>query len=144
MSNLEIKHTYITVMTQNAGEYYDITDDLIQFCKECNINTGLMIAYSLHTTTGLVVNEGSDPGVGKDVSEILWKLVPESRNWKHTEESPLDSAAHVKAQLIGNSIFLGVEKGKIVLGEWQRVYFIEYIESRERKVFTMLLGTNNS
>jgi secondary thiamine-phosphate synthase enzyme len=130
MSNLEIKHTYITVMTQNAGEYYDITDD--------------MIAYSLHTTTGLVVNEGSDPGVGKDVSEILWKLVPESRNWKHTEESPLDSAAHVKAQLIGNSIFLGVEKGKIVLGEWQRVYFIEYIESRERKVFTMLLGTNNS
>ena len=98
------------------------------------------MAYSMHTTTGLVVNEGSDPGVGKDVSEILWNLIPEDRNWNHTEESPLDSAAHVKAQIIGNSLFLGIENNKLVLGTWQRVYFIEYIEERERKVYVIILG----
>jgi thiamine phosphate synthase YjbQ (UPF0047 family) len=42
-----------------------------------------------------------------DVSEILWQLVPEEREWHHTEETQLDSAAHVKAQMIGNSVILG-------------------------------------
>ena len=102
--------------------------------------SGLLIAYSLHTTTGLVVNEGSDPGVGQDVSEIMWNLIPEERDWYHTEESPLDSAAHVKAQIIGNSILLGIKDNKLVLGTWQRVYFIEYIEAREREVFVSILG----
>lgn len=140
MSQLEIFTDYITVNTDNAGAYYDITEDLQRIVIEKKILCGILFAYSLHTTTGLVVNEGSDPGVGKDVSEILWGLVPENRVWNHTEESPLDSAAHVKAQMIGNSIFLGIDKMKLVLGTWQRVYFIEYIEARERKVFVSIVG----
>ncbi|MHA1971569.1 MAG: secondary thiamine-phosphate synthase enzyme YjbQ [Candidatus Hodarchaeales archaeon] len=137
---MEIISKYFTIKTKKAGEYYDITPKIEDFVKESEFYQGLLIAHSLHTTTGLVVNEGSDPGVGKDVSEILWNLVPESRDWHHTEESPLDSAAHVKAQLIGNAIFIGLDRGKLVLGEWQRVYFVEYIEARERKVFAMILG----
>ena len=101
MKDIEFKNTYINVNTRKAGEYYDVTDDLIRFVRETGIKQGLLMAYSLHTTTGLVVNEGSDPGVGKDVSQILWEIIPETREWHHTEESPLDSAAHVKAQVIG-------------------------------------------
>ncbi|MHA1226316.1 MAG: secondary thiamine-phosphate synthase enzyme YjbQ [Candidatus Hodarchaeales archaeon] len=137
---MEITSKYFTINTKKAGEYYDITHDIEDFVNKSEIYQGLLIAHSLHTTTGLVVNEGSDPGVGMDVSEVLWNLVPESRNWHHTEESPLDSAAHVKAQLIGNAVFIGIDGGKLVLGKWQRVYFIEYIEARERKVFAMILG----
>jgi len=137
---MEIASKYLTIHTKRAGEYYDITDELKRFVEESNLTKGLLIAHSLHTTTGLVVNEGSDPNVGKDVSEVLWELIPESRNWNHIEESPLDSAAHVKAQLIGNAVFIGIDKGNLVLGEWQRVYFIEYIEARERRIFALILG----
>ncbi len=140
MTGIKFHTEYIKVRTNQAGEYYDITDDIIKFVKSCKVKKGLLMAYSLHTTTGLTVNEGSDPGVGKDVSEVLWELIPESRKWNHTEESPLDSAAHVKSQIIGNSIFLGVDEWMPVLGTWQRVYFIEYIEARERQVFLVLLG----
>lgn len=140
MNGFKITSEYVTVNTQAAGEYYDITDNLQAIISDKKIQRGLLMAYSMHTTTGLVVNEGSDPGVGKDVSEILWNLIPEDRNWNHTEESPLDSAAHVKAQIIGNSLFLGIENNKLVLGTWQRVYFIEYIEERERKVYVIILG----
>ena len=140
MVNIKFHTKYIDVKTKQAGEYYDVTDNLIKFVKESKVKKGILMAYSLHTTTGLTVNEGSDPGVGKDVSEILWNLVPESRDWNHTEESPLDSAAHVKAQLIGNSIFLGIDDYSLVLGTWQRVYFIEYIEARDRKVFVTVFG----
>jgi secondary thiamine-phosphate synthase enzyme len=140
MVGIKFHTKYIDVQTKQEGEYYDITDDLLEFVQNCKIKKGLLMAYSLHTTTGLTVNEGSDPGVGKDVSEVLRDLVPESRNWNHTEESPLDSAAHVKAQVIGNSIFLGVDASSLVLGTWQRVYFIEYIEARDRRVFVTLFG----
>jgi len=140
MADIKFHTKYIDVKTNRAGEYYDITDDIIEFVKSCKIKKGLLMAYSLHTTTGLTVNEGSDPGVGKDVSEVLWELIPESRDWNHTEESPLDSAAHVKAQIIGNSIFLGIDEYSLVLGTWQRVYFVEYIEARDRKVFLVLFG----
>ncbi len=140
MVGIKFHTKYIEVKTKRAGEYYDITDDIIKFVKDSKIEKGLLMAYSLHTTTGLTVNEGSDPGVGKDVSEILWELIPESRDWNHTEESPLDSAAHVKAQIMGNSIFLGVDDSSLVLGTWQRVYFIEYIEARDRTVFLTLFG----
>lgn len=140
MTQFDVKNTIIKVKTKKAGDYYDITDDLLQFVEQNPLQHGLLVAYSLHTTTGLVVNEGSDPGVGKDVSEILWGLVPEERKWFHTEESPLDSAAHVKAQIIGNSILIGIKENKLVLGTWQRVYFIEYIEAREREVFVSILG----
>jgi len=140
MSQLQIFTDYVVINTENAGAYHDITEDLQQIVTEKRIHSGILLAYSMHTTTGLVVNEGSDPGVGKDVSEILWGLVPENRVWNHIEESPLDSAAHVKAQMIGNSIFLGIDEMKLVLGTWQRVYFIEYIEARERKVFVSVIG----
>ena len=140
MTQFNVKNTIIKVSTKKAGDYYDITDELIQFVSQNPLKNGLLIAYSLHTTTGLVLNEGSDPGVGQDVSEILWNLIPEERGWYHTEESPLDSAAHVKAQIIGNSILLGIKDNKLVLGTWQRVYFIEYIEAREREVFVSILG----
>ncbi|MFW9856303.1 MAG: secondary thiamine-phosphate synthase enzyme YjbQ [Candidatus Thorarchaeota archaeon] len=140
MPDIEFFTKYIIVKTKKAGEYYDITQNLIDFSEATPIRTGLMIAYSLHTTTGVVINEGSDPGVGMDVSEVLWQLIPEGRNWHHTEETPLDAASHVKAQIIGNSVFLGIENGKLVLGPWQRVYFIEYNEPRERKVFVLLFG----
>ncbi len=140
MADINFHTKYIDVQTKRAGEYYDITDDIIEFVKTSEVEKGLLMAYSLHTTTGLVVNEGSDPGVGKDVSEVLWELIPESRNWNHTEESPLDSAAHVKAQIIGNSVFLGIDEHSLVLGNWQRVYFVEYIEARDRKVFLVLFG----
>ena len=140
MSQIKFKNSYLSVNTQQAGEYYDVTDDLILFVKDTRIEKGILMAYSLHTTTGLVVNEGSDPGVGKDVSQILWELIPENREWNHTEESPPDSAAHVKAQIIGNSIFLGIDNSQLVLGTWQRVYFIEYIEARERKIFVTAFG----
>ena len=140
MADIKFHTKYIAVQTKRAGEYYDITDDIIEFVKTSEVEKGLLMAYSLHTTTGLVVNEGSDPGVGKDVSEVLWELIPESRNWNHKEESPLDSAAHVKAQLMGNSIFLGIDGHSVVLGTWQRVYFVEYIEARDRKVFLVLFG----
>lgn len=140
MAGIKFHTKYIDVQTKRAGEYYDITDDILEFVKDSKIEKGLLMAYSLHTTTGLTVNEGSDPGVGKDVSEILWGLIPESRDWNHTEESPLDSAAHVKAQIMGNSIFLGVDDFSLVLGTWQRVYFIEYVEARDRKVFVTLFG----
>ena len=140
MVDIKFHTKYVDVKTKRAGEYYDITDELKNIVKDSKIEKGILMAYSLHTTTGLTVNEGSDPGVGKDVSEILWKLVAESRDWNHTEESPLDSAAHVKAQIIGNSIFLGVDDSSLILGTWQIIYFIEYIEARDRKVFVTVFG----
>lgn len=73
----------------------------------------------------------------RDIIQILDKLVPWEGDYLHTEGN---SAAHLKASLLGFSLTLVVEKGRLVLGTWQEPYLAEFDGSRERKVYVKLLN----
>jgi len=88
-----------------------------------------------HTTAGIFINEGYDPDVKDDILRNLEKMT-EGIEFRHSEGN---SDGHVKTTLIGNSLTIPVQDGKLCLGKWQRVFFAEFDGPRERKIVMQIL-----
>ncbi|KAJ3514373.1 hypothetical protein NLJ89_g2412 [Agrocybe chaxingu] len=81
---------------------------------------------SQHTSAGLTVNENYDKDVRRDMDMALDTIVPESLNWRHTDEGPDDSVSHTKASLVGSSVMIPITDGRLNLGTWQGIYLTEF------------------
>ncbi|MDF2954090.1 MAG: thiamine phosphate synthase YjbQ [Thermodesulfobacterium sp.] len=119
----------ITIKSRKKVELIDITKEIENLLPPKN---GICVVYVPHTTAGIIVNEGADPAVKEDILDIFDKMAPENFSYKHMEGN---SPGHVKSSLTGPSLILIVEKGRLILGTWQRVFFAEYDGPRTRKVY---------
>ncbi len=121
----------IPVRTQAGEEILDITGPVQAALSSLGLADGAVLLFCPHTTAALTVNEIADPDVRADVGAALGKLVPNLR-FLHAEGN---SAAHVKAALLGPSLLLPVAGGRLALGSWQGVYFCEFDGPRKREVW---------
>jgi secondary thiamine-phosphate synthase enzyme len=121
----------IRIKTRARVEFVDITSEVANAVANSKTN-GLCVVFCPHTTAGLTINENADPDVVSDIQNFLNKLVPHTGSYKHSEGN---AYAHIKASLMGSSLNILVENGKLVLGTWQGIYFCEFDGPRERKVF---------
>lgn len=110
----------------------DITSEIQNAIKKETVMDGYLIVYVPHTTAGITINEGADPSVQQDLIKTLQQLIPEKNNYEHEEGN---SDAHIKASLLGSSVTLLVNKGKLVLGTWQHIFFYEGDGPRNRIVY---------
>ncbi len=124
---LMIKEIFLNSESRNS--FIDVTGILAKHAEE--LNNGTIIVHIPHTTAGITINEGADPCVREDITNKLTRLIPREDNYKHDEGN---SDAHIKSSIIGNTITLIIDKGKIILGEWQRVFFCEFDGPRKRKI----------
>ena len=103
---------------------------------------GVCVLFTQHTTCGLTINENADPDVKRDMLAWLRWLVPQYPNppggpmFKHFEHN---SDAHIKSSLVGSSVTVPFENGKLLLGRWQGIYLCEFDGPRERKVIVTVL-----
>jgi secondary thiamine-phosphate synthase enzyme len=84
----------------------------------------------------ITINENADPDVTADMDMVLDRMVPWSGGYAHCEGN---TAAHVKASMMGSSVQVIVEDGKLQLGTWQSIYFAEFDGPRSRKVWVKLI-----
>jgi len=89
------------------------------------------LVYIPHTTASVIVNEGWDPAVMDDISSYLDQRVPWKGGYSHSEGN---SAAHIKASMLGHSAIMAVRNGELSLGRWQAVFFCEFDGPRRRSV----------
>jgi len=119
----------LKINTGKKSEMIDITDDVAKLVPH-DLTCGVCHIFSTHTTAGLTVNENADPDVRKDMLSFLETSVPWcNSNYRHGEGN---SAAHIKASLMGLFQTLPVKDGKLVLGTWQGLYFCEFDGPRNR------------
>jgi secondary thiamine-phosphate synthase enzyme len=119
-----------TVSTSTRNEMIDVTDRLRKLVKDWNVSDGMLIVYVPHTTAAITINENADPDVKHDLLRKLEALVPKREPYyKHSEGN---SDSHVKTSLVGNSVTVLVEGGRLVLGTWQGIYFCEFDGPRQR------------
>lgn len=128
----------IDVQTRSHDELVDITEQVQQIVGQSGIGTGQCLVFVPHTTAGLTLNENWDPAVRRDMLKTLGKLVPWEGDYEHGEGN---SAAHVKASLMGVSHTLPIENGGLVLGSWQGLYLAEFDGPRRRRILVSLTGT---
>jgi secondary thiamine-phosphate synthase enzyme len=127
----------LSVRTSSRVELLDITDLVQDVVSKSGIKSGLCCVYVPHTTAGITINENADPSVRKDIIKELNKIIPFEDNYSHSEGN---SAAHIKASLIGFSQNIFFEEKRLVLGTWQGVYFCEFDGPRSRKVYVNIIG----
>ena len=131
-----LKMEKFKIVTKEREELVDITSQVQRLISLSSISTGLCVLYCPHTTAALTINEGADPDVAKDIVKGLAKLVPRDWPFAHMEGN---SDAHLKASMIGPSLTVLIEGGKLVLGTWQRIFFCEFDGPRSRSALVKLV-----
>jgi len=125
-----------SVRTQKHTQFLDITRDIQSSLSALGIQSGVVTVFVPHTTAGVTINENADPDVAADIEDALERAVPWQAAYSHSEGN---AAAHVKASLMGSSVQIIVEDGRLQLGTWQGVYFCEFDGPRSRKVWVQAL-----
>jgi len=122
----------IEVRTTAHAGLVDITDQVEQVVSRSGIREGVCYLFVPHTTAALTINENADPTVKADILKELDKVVPWSDHYAHSEGN---SAAHIKAGLLGFSHFVLIADGRLKLGTWQGIFLAEFDGPRHRKVW---------
>jgi secondary thiamine-phosphate synthase enzyme len=126
-----------SISTSQRLEFVDITAQLEkEISRTGNKDGTVCYVYNPHTTAGLTINEGADSAVQEDILSVLHKVIPADHPYRHLEGN---SPAHIMASLMGSSVMVFVEKDRLQLGTWQRIFFCEFDGPRTRKVHWRLI-----
>jgi len=126
----------IKIQTQSHSQLIDITRHVSSAVAESGAASGTCYIFVPHTTAGVTINENADPSVVTDILKETAKIVPWEDNYKHMEGN---SAAHIKASMMGFSQIVLIESGHLVMGTWQGIYFCEFDGPRNRKVLIKIM-----
>ncbi|MGB7921284.1 MAG: secondary thiamine-phosphate synthase enzyme YjbQ [Desulfobacterales bacterium] len=121
----------LNIKTTSRTEFVDITAKVQEAIDATGLIDGLCLLYVPHTTAAITVNESADPSVKTDILMVLNEVVPWEAEYRHSEGN---SPAHIKSTLVGASELIVVEKGRLVLGTWQGIFFCEFDGPRTRRV----------
>ncbi len=122
----------LNINTNSRTQFVNITKQVQDALQPLDIKDGIVTIFIPHTTAGLTINENADPDVTADMELVLDRMVPWTGNYAHYEGN---TAAHVKTSMMGSSLQVIVENGKLQLGTWQSIYFCEFDGPRTRKVW---------
>jgi secondary thiamine-phosphate synthase enzyme len=127
----------LRVKTGRRTQLVDVTEQVARAVAAAGVVSGVCYLYVPHTTAGVIINEHFDPAVATDLEGVFERLAPRSGPYRHSEGN---SDSHAKAVLTGTSQMILVEQGKLVLGQWQGVFFCEFDGPRERKMWVRVMG----
>jgi secondary thiamine-phosphate synthase enzyme len=127
----------LTIKTSARTDLREMTREVSAVVTGSGVEEGLCVVFVPHTTAGVTINENADPAAREDIASILDGLVPWNGPYRHAEGN---SAAHVKATLVGHSVVIPIHGGRLVLGTWQGIYFCEFDGPRTRKVNVLARG----
>ena len=128
----------IEIRTETRTQMVDVTAPIEERLQREGFEEGFCFLYVPHTTAAITINESADPAVKADILMVLNQMVPWEADYRHREGN---SPAHMKASLMGASELIAVEKGRLVLGTWQGVFFCEFDGPRTRKAWIQITGT---
>ena len=124
-------------LSAQQTDFYNITPRVSEAVAKSGIVNGIAVVYCPHTTAGITINENADPDVVHDLLIGFDKAFPNRSEFRHAEGN---STAHLKASVVGSSVTVIIEGGKLLLGTWQSVYFCEFDPPRSRRFYVKVVG----
>ena len=128
----------IELRTSQRVGIHDITKEVEEVLTNTKIKEGLLNVYSRHSTSGVFINE-NESGLVSDFQLALQKLVPQGAGYQH-DRIDNNADSHIRGFLLGASQTIPVENGKMMLGTWQSIFFVELDGPRHRKVTVTVMG----
>ena len=143
------RHARIHVKSDHPTQFIDVTPQIERVVSASGISGGMINIQTLHTTTGIVVNE-HEPLLLADFSAMLQAAAPEDRSYAHddwsrrtvnlVERERANGHSHCRALVLPTSVCLNIAGGRLMLGRWQRVFFVELDGPREREISALIFG----
>ena len=121
----------ISIRTSRHTELKDVTAEVEKVVRESGCAEGVCYLYVPHTTAGVLINEGADPAVARDIEATLDRLVPHAGAYLHAEGN---ADSHIKTALVGSSETVWIEGSALSLGRWQAIFFAEFDGPRTREL----------
>ncbi len=127
--------------TEGKDDLIDITDEVISLVKKSGVKEGFGIVFVIGSTASIITME-YEPGLIKDVKELLERIVPESKDYAHNATWNDDNGhSHLRATLLGQSFTFPIEENRPLLGTWQQIVLCESDHRpRERKIIIHIYG----
>jgi len=131
----------INIQTKGEVDIVDITSDVTEVVNKSKIKDGIACVF-VSGSTGALTTIEYEPGLIQDLPRALERIVPKNINYKHHETWHDDNGhSHVRASLVGPSLTIPINNGKLIYGTWQQLVFIELdTRSRNRIIFVQIVG----
>lgn len=133
-------------ITRKSRGFHLVTDEVLGAIPEVsNCNIGILNLFIQHTSASLSINENADSSVRRDLERYLLQTVPDVGAggfvYEHDYEGKDDMPAHIKSALLGSSLSIPVQSGRLALGTWQGIYLGEHrISAGSRTIVATLYG----
>ena len=135
------------IQTERGPQFIDITDKVMAVAQEAGVHNGFAIVFSRHTTAAIRINE-NEPALIRDMEELLEKIAPCGSRYLHNEyahafsengERP-NGHSHCQQLLLGASEAVPIVDGRLLFGQWQRIFLVELDHGRQREVVVQFVG----
>jgi secondary thiamine-phosphate synthase enzyme len=115
-------------LSRRKRGFHIITSEVMQVLPQImEFKVGMLQVFILHTSASLTINENADPTVRKDFEMFFNKTVRENDpDYEHDYEGSDDMPAHLKAAMLGSSVMIPIQNGRLALGTWQGIYLCEH------------------
>ena len=138
-------HT-LAFQTERGPQFIDITDQVTELVEQSGIESGFVVVFSTHTTAAISINE-NEPHLIADMEKMLEHAAPCGADYAHNRYGhPIDSGeepnghSHCQHLLLGASESIPVANGRMLFGQWQRIFLVELDHAREREIIVQLVG----
>jgi secondary thiamine-phosphate synthase enzyme len=141
MSAMRIHTATITKNTKGFSDIIDLTPGLTEIIAARKMIRGLATLWVSGSTAALTTIE-YEPGLVRDLQEIVEKLVPSNKTYHHDERwGDNNGFSHLRAAVFGPSLSIPIEDHKPLLGTWQQVVLLDFdSRARRRDIIVQLLG----
>ena len=131
----------ISIRSTGHGHMHELTDQVATIVADSGIRTGTVNVFNIGSTAAIGTIE-FEPGLERDLPEMLDKLIPSSRNYGHEQAwHDGNGHSHLQATLLGPSLTVPVANGKPLLGTWQQIFHLECdIRGRQRTIVVTVTG----
>jgi len=131
----------ISIHTSGHGDMHDLTGQVAKMVAASGVQTGTVTVFNVGSTAAVGTIE-FEPGLERDLPDILDKLMPSSRNYGHEQAwHDGNGHSHLQATLLGPSLAVPIANGRLVLGTWQQVFHLECdMRGRQRTVVVTVVG----
>jgi secondary thiamine-phosphate synthase enzyme len=138
---MEIKTKYIERQTKGFNDITDLTGEVQEIVSKSGLSEGIVLLFVVGSTGALTTIE-YEPGLMKDLPELMEKLIPSGKNYHHDDTwHDGNGYAHLRASLQGPSLTIPFVNKQLILGTWQQIILIDYDNRpRKRKVVVQLTG----
>jgi secondary thiamine-phosphate synthase enzyme len=133
--------------TERGPQFLDITDQVARVVAEAAVRNGFVVVFSRHTTAAVRINENC-PHLLQDMEDMLRRIAPPEGEYRHNVYAHAFSVngerpnghSHCQHLLLGASEAVPVVDGRLLLGQYQRIFFVELDHGRDREVVVQVMG----